>query len=233
MDSLLLVEDEPDTCAWLAAQVQSSFPEMTLQCCASVREAMAWLSGHRPSVALVDLNLPDGSGLTVIRRAASLQPPCDVLVLSIFGDEQNVLAALDAGASGYLLKDGSENHLREHLACLRQGGSPLSPGIARTLIRRYRTQGPVSSPAPTTPAVPTPAKAEAPQPALSTREVDVLTGVAKGFSYGEVGEMLGMSTNTVRTHIRHIYDKLSVNSRTEALMEYNRRQSAQGLPPIC
>jgi DNA-binding NarL/FixJ family response regulator len=229
MNSILLVEDEPDTRQWLARQLSDSFPEVMLHSCACLQEALHWMASHRADVVLTDLNLPDGSGLEVIRCAMRWQPPSDVLVLSMFGDERHVLAALDAGANGYLLKDGSESHLREHLACLKQGGSPLSPSIARTLIRRHQGLGP-SSAQPAQPEGDTDQAAVL--PTLSAREVDVLTGVAKGFSYGEVADMLGMSTNTVRTHIRHIYDKLSVNSRSEALLEYNRRRSAQGLPPI-
>jgi DNA-binding NarL/FixJ family response regulator len=229
MNSILLVEDDPDTRRWLAQQLSDSFPGVKLHCCASLQEALRWMASQRADVVLTDLNLPDGSGLEVIRCAMQWQPPSDVLVLSMFGDERHVLAALDAGANGYLLKDGSESHLREHLACLKQGGSPLSPSIARTLIRRHQGLGPVNAPPARQLADNDPAPAT---PTLSAREVEVLTGVAKGFGYGEVADMLGMSTNTVRTHIRHIYDKLSVNSRSEALLEYNRRRSAQGLPPI-
>ena len=140
-------------------------------------------------------------------------------MLSIFGDERNVLAAIDAGASGYILKDGNLDAIRDHLDCLRTGGAPLSPRIARTLIRRTRKDcGPVA--APQAPAL------------LSERELEVLTGIGKGFSYAEVADALKITTNTVRTHVRKIYEKLAVNSRMEAVYEYNRRMAQQGLPPI-
>jgi DNA-binding NarL/FixJ family response regulator len=234
MDTLLLVEDDVPTQMWLRSMLLNGSTVGAVVVCTSVREATGWLCDHQPDIVLTDLGLPDGSGLEVIRLVVGLYPRCEVLVLSMFGDESNVVAAIDAGAGGYLLKDGSIDNIREHLASLREGGSPLSPSIARTLINRHRQTSHqmgadaqakavgLMTPTPTTVC-----------PALSEREVEVLTGVAKGFSYMEVGQMLGMSTNTVRTHIRRLYEKLSVNSRSEALMEYNRHRSAQGLPPIC
>lgn len=208
---VLLVEDDVPTRQWLAAEIAHEPDLVVSLACGSVREAMDWLrAGNTPAVVLTDLGLSDGSGLQVIEFAAKL-PHCDVLVLSIFGDEANVLAAIDAGASGYLLKDGSVPAISEHLRCLRSGGSPLSPRIARTLIRRTRV---ASAPQ---------GEAIAETDLLTSRERDVLTGIGKGFSYAEVATMLDISTNTVRTHVRHIYEKLAVNSGLEALYEYNRR----------
>lgn len=219
MDQLLLVEDDVSTRQWLA-EMLSSASDMKVACsCGTVREALEWLrSGQATDMVLTDLGLPDGSGLEVIREACK-QPGREVLVLSIFGDEKNVLSAIDAGAGGYLLKDGSLDLIREHLNCLRSGGSPLSPRIARTLIRRTRE----TSPGPLV---------ESGAAILSDREIDVLTGVGKGFSYAEVADALKITTNTVRTHVRKIYEKLAVNSRAEALYEYNRRMVEQGRLPI-
>ena len=219
MDQLLLVEDDLPTRRWLEEVIASAGDPALAYACGTVQEALAWLrSGQHTDLVLTDLGLPDGSGLDVIREACKT-PGREVLVLSIFGDEQNVLAAIDAGAGGYVLKDGSLNTIGEHLHCLRSGGSPLSPKIARTLIRRTRaatSQNPNASES----------------SVLSDRELDVLTGIGKGFSYAEVAEMLKISTNTIRTHVRKIYEKLSVNSRTEALYEYNRRMTEQGRSPI-
>jgi DNA-binding NarL/FixJ family response regulator len=190
--------------------------------CESVAEALAWLSGREADFALVDLGLPDGSGLEVIRELVARHRGCEVLVLSIFGDEANVLAAIAAGAGGYLLKDGELGSFGDHLSCLRTGGSPLSPRIARTLIQLHRAPPSAATAAVTAPA----------PPLLSDRELEVLTGIAKGFSYGEVATSLGVSTNTVRTHIRHLYEKLSVNSRSEAVYEYNRMMRELGLSQL-
>jgi DNA-binding NarL/FixJ family response regulator len=221
MDQVLLVEDDIPTREWLAGELSTGVEPQQVFACGTVREALAWLrSGERTDVVLTDLGLPDGSGLEVIREAVRT-PGREVLVLSIFGDETNVLSAIDAGAGGYLLKDVSLSSIREHLQCLRSGGSPLSPRIARTLIRRARSASPevvaMSNDAPEV---------------LSARERDVLTGIGKGFSYTEVADSLGITTNTVRTHVRRIYEKLSVNSRLEALYEYNRRMTEQGRPVI-
>lgn len=246
MDQVLLVEDDTATRDWLAALLAGECGVQVAMACGTVAEALAWLKTNPVvDIVLTDLGLPDGSGLEVIREA-SRRTRCDVLVLSIFGDESNVLAAIDAGASGYLLKDGSLDSIREHLASLKNGGSPLSPRIARTLIRRTRAlQDPTGNPA-TGPGV---APAVGPQtgtPAgtqrsddlqggsspLSERELQVLIGVSKGFSYLEVAGSLGVSTNTIRTHVRRIYEKLAVNSRAEALYEYNRRRAELGQPPL-
>lgn len=224
MDQVLLVEDDVPTRDWLAGLLQSGQAgPLALACaCGTVAEALAWLDGGcAADIVLTDLGLPDGSGLAVI--AAAARRGAEVLVLSIFGDEAHVLAAIDAGASGYLLKDGSLDAMREHLQCLKSGGSPLSPRIARTLIRRTRSLSPTAA---------APAPDDGAAPLLSERELDVLTGIGKGFSYAEVADTLRITTNTVRTHVRRIYDKLAVNSRTEALYEYNRRMAEQGRPPI-
>lgn len=226
---LLLVEDDPATHTWLREALLASGSAREVVGCHTRAQALDWLKQHPTQLVLTDLGLPDGSGLDVIRAAVTLHPGCEVLVLTVFGDEANVLAALDAGAGGYLLKDGQTDSLRDHLQCLREGGSPLSPSIARTLINRHRQQGRPSEPPTRLDTAPT----SLPDgPRLTERELDVLTGVAKGFTYAEVGQMLGLTTNTVRTHIRSLYDKLSVNSRAEALYEYNRQRAAAGLPPL-
>jgi len=221
MDQVLLVEDDIPTREWLGEVLSASGEPQLAYACGTVIEALDWLRSGRPAdIVLTDLGLPDGSGLDVIREAVR-QPGREVLVLSIFGDEANVLAAIDAGAGGYLLKDGSLDSIRDHLQCLRSGGSPLSPRIARTLIRRTRTD-PEPGPTPV---------ASGPE-LLSEREREVLTGIGKGFSYAEVADAIKITTNTVRIHVRRIYEKLSVNSRVEALYEYNRRMTEQGRPTI-
>ena len=216
-ERILIVEDDPATLGWLLAEL-GAVAGVQASGCASVAEARRWLEQHTPHIVLTDLGLPDGSGIEVIGLALRLHPQCEVLVISIFGDDIHVLSAIEAGASGYLLKDSSLEHLGEQLQHLRDGGSPLSPQIARTLIRRQRPR-----PAP---------QGDDGLGMLTERELEVLTFIAKGFSYQEGAAMLGVSANTVRTHVKRIYQKLAVNSRTEAVYEYNLRQSARGLPPL-
>jgi DNA-binding NarL/FixJ family response regulator len=230
---LLLIEDDPLTVERLCALLALD-PDVRLAAIVStLHDALEWLGRHSADVVLVDLGLPDGSGLDAIRFAAARYPRCDILVISVFGDADHVVAAVEAGATGYLLKDGSLEHLGEHLAHLRLGGSPLSPRIARLLIRRQA--GLAATPAcgwrNEVASRPTRAPAAGCAP-LSVRELDVLTGIAKGFSYGEVAQALGISPNTVRTHVRRIYEKLAVNSGAEAVYEYNQWQAARGRPPL-
>jgi DNA-binding NarL/FixJ family response regulator len=222
MEQILLVEDDVATANWLAALLTTLPGTQPPTICTTAQAALDWLEQHRPDIVLADLGLPDRPGIDVIRAATERYPECDVLVITVFGDEAHVMAALAAGASGYLVKDASLTNIHEHLAHLRNGGSPMTPRIARMLIRQY--QGKQASPA------------EAPAPGqrhdLSSREIEVLTGIAKGFSYIEVATALAVSTNTVRTHIKRIYQKLSVNSRSEAVYEYNQLQSQRGQPPL-
>ena len=224
VERILVVEDDPSTLGWLLAEL-AALPGVQASGCADVAEARRWLEANTPHIVLTDLGLPDGSGIEVIGHALRLHPQCEVLVISIFGDDTHVVAAIEAGARGYLLKDSSLAPLGGQLQHLRDGGSPLSPQIARTLIRRQR-------PTPARADVDTGAADSAGRTVLTEREFEVLTFIAKGFSYHEGAAMLGVSTNTVRTHVKRIYQKLAVNSRSEAVYEYNLRQSSHGLPPL-
>jgi DNA-binding NarL/FixJ family response regulator len=221
-DRILLVEDDAAARGWLHEQLRA-LPHTEVITCCCVGEALHWLEHNAPDIVLTDLSLPDGSGLEVIAKTRARHPLSEVLVITVFGDETHVLAAIEAGAGGYLLKDSGLNALGDHLMHLRSGGSPLSPRIARLLIQRHQ---PVQ-----TPAAP-PATAPDADALLTPRELEVLTGIAKGFSYAELAELLSVSTNTVRTYIKRIYQRLSVNSRSEAVYEYNQILAAQGRPPL-
>jgi DNA-binding NarL/FixJ family response regulator len=222
MEKILLVEDDVATASWLAGLLTTLPGTQPPAICSTAQAALDWLDRHRPDVVLADLGLPDRPGTDVIRAATERYPECDVLVITVFGDEAHVMAALAAGASGYLVKDASLTNMRDHLAHLRNGGSPMTPRIARMLIRQYQGK----------PASPPTALLSGQGADLSVRETEVLTGIAKGFSYTEVATALAVSTNTVRTHIKRIYQKLSVNSRSEAVYEYNQLQSQRGQPPL-
>ena len=171
-------------------------------------ELLAWFAGNPVDVLLVDLGLPDCSGLEVIRRCRDMQPACAMMVLTIFGDEVNMLSAFEAGASGYLLKDGTEADLATHILSLHAGGSPMSPTIARQLLVRWQGR-PAAQP------VAAPTENEA----LSPRESEVLALIARGFTYTEVAERLGILLSTVQSHVRNIYGKLDVHNKAEAVFE--------------
>ena len=152
---------------------------------------------------LVDLGLPDGEGTTLIAAAAKMEPRPEVLVISSLGDETHVVRALEAGASGYLLKDESPEAIGIAAQRVLDGEAPISPAIAVHLLKRFRPQIPVSN-------LPNP---------LSEREVDILKLIAKGLRHDEVAETLGLRYSTVVSYVRDIYRKLAVHSRTEALFE--------------
>lgn len=152
---------------------------------------------------LVDLQLPDGSGANFISEAASWQPRPRIIVISALGDERNVLSAIEAGADGYLLKDVDAQQIVPMLSALMQGEAPISPAIARHLLKRFRREP----------------SAEASAPVLSGREKEVLELVARGLSFAEVAQQLSVAVSTVNTHVKHIYNKLDVNSRSEAVFE--------------
>jgi len=170
---------------------------------ADLAPGLKLLREHRPDVLLVDLGLPSGSGVELIRYANDHLPDTDVMVVSVFGDEPHVMASLEAGATGYLLKDAQAADLTEQIRSLRQGGSPISPVIARQLLLRLTPQtGPVVADA-----------------LLSPQERQVLQLSAKGFSFEEIARMLGVSRHTVMTYVKRSYRKLQVHSKTEAIYE--------------
>lgn len=208
-----IVEDDADTRELLARSVrQQDWLELTASYDTG-GAALAGLESKAPDVLLVDLGLPDRSGLEVVRFAADRHPDCRVLVITMFGDEANVLAALEAGASGYLLKGSLSRDITIDIRDIRDGGSPLSPVIARQVLRRLQRLSPERPAAPETDA----------GTALSERETEILNAIARGFSYAETAAILGVAVGTVHTHLKRIYGKLAVHSKTEAVFEANRR----------
>ena len=204
---VLLVEDDDATRERLAHIVNDHPRLAVIDAVATCAAARAAFAAGFPDVLLVDLDLPDGNGTDLIREIKRAHPPTEAMVITVFGDERHVIAAIEAGASGYLLKDGSSEYIGEAILQMLAGGSPISASIARHVLRRF--QAPAR--APIAPDI------ECPE--LTAREHEVLELVAKGFSYTEIGATLGMSVNTVTSHIKHIYRKLSVRSRGEAVFE--------------
>jgi len=204
---VLLVEDDPNTRDRLTAAV-NAHPQLTVTAAVGTcLEAQAELKKGFPDVLLSDLGLPDGNGLDLLRFVSTHHPQTESMVITVFGDEKNVLAAIEAGASGYLLKDGNSDYIGQSIMQMLAGGSPISASIARHLLKRFQ---PVST---------GPAESPHPCPTMTGREQAVLELVAKGFSYVEIAKALDMSVHTVTSHIKHIYRKLAVNSRSEAVFE--------------
>ena len=178
-------------------------------------QGLAMLEEKPADVLLVDLGLPDGSGIDVIRAAQIKWPGCGVMVSTTFGDEAHVLQSIEAGATGYLLKDSSGQRIVEEIRHLYGGGSPISPLIARQILMRFRADH-----------LPMPnvgGKTMRARPALSAREKEVLELFTKGFSYDEIAGLMQISRHTVRTFVRRIYAKLEVNSKAEAIFEAHSR----------
>jgi DNA-binding NarL/FixJ family response regulator len=175
----------------------------------TVAEALMALRGAKIDLLVCDLGLPDGSGLDVIREATAAQSGCAILVVTVFGDEEHVVKAIEAGAGGYLLKDSTNAELLAAARDLVAGGSPISPMVARLVLNRMRGQS--DKPVVADPDV-----------ALTEREAQILSYVAKGFSFADICGLLEITANTVKTHINRIYRKLAVNSRSQAVYEASR-----------
>jgi len=203
--SVLLVEDDAPTRQRLARAIEADATLRLAGAAGTRAEGLAGLTSLRPDILLTDLDLPDGSGIELIRAARALDPAPLPMVITVFGDEKHVVAAIEAGALGYLLKDGTQDYIARSLHELVAGGSPISPPIARHLMLRMRP--------------PPPAESSEDAPHLSEREREVLGAIVKGFSYAEIATLLGVTTHTVATHVRRIYHKLAVHSRSEAVYE--------------
>jgi DNA-binding NarL/FixJ family response regulator len=218
---VLVVEDDPDMREFFAASVSRCAELELAASLGTVTDARDWLNQTTDpiDVLLTDLGLPDGSGLEVIRLALRLHPQCEPLVISMFGDEDNVLASIEAGALGYIQKDSTPDDIARTILDMRAGASPISPMIARRVLSKYRSQ--LADPA-SSRVRPTAPEAATARPLLSPREQDVLALIARGFSYSEVARLQAVTVHTIRTHIKNLYAKLSVHSKTEAVFEATR-----------
>ncbi|MFZ6744433.1 response regulator [Undibacterium sp. JH2W] len=212
-----IVEDDPDFRDALCRVIQAA-PDMRLTGLADTRvHGLSMLQDSPADVLLVDLGLPDGSGIDVIRVATLLWPSCSVMVSTNFGDETHVIRSIEAGAVGYLLKDSSPDRMTDEIRSLASGGSPISPIIARQILARFRQNSPsVPSSAGNVDALKKTADLVA---VLSPREKEVLDFITKGFTAHEIAKLMQLSHFTVRTFVRRIYSKLKVTSKTEAIYE--------------
>src|SRR5258708_4324410 len=155
-------------------------------------------------VVLRDIRLPNMSGVDCTRRLKELCPSVQILILTVYEDNDRIFGALKAGASGYLLKRADPANILLAIQEVKQGGSPMSSQIARRVVQSFRE------------APRDPLKDEK----LSQREEEILQQLAKGYSTKEIADCCSISVNTVRTHLQHIYEKLHVRSRTEAVLKY-------------
>ena len=218
--TVLIVEDEPEFMRRFSNAVLGDAALSLVAAVSSGQAGLAMLDLQAPDVLLVDLGLPDIDGTRLIAHAAEHHPGCDVLVVTMFADDDHVVAAIAAGASGYLLKDASAERIAASIHELRAGGAPISPGIARRVLDRFRLQSRPRSgqPAFRAPATPDVAALAEASP-LTARETELLRMVAKGFTFDTIGSLLEISPHTVVAHVKKIYRKLAVHSRSEAVYE--------------
>lgn len=201
---------------YFAASVERSPALHLIGSVGTVAQALTVLgsAGERVDVLLVDLGLPDGSGLEVIRHARQHHPDCEAMVISMFGDEQNVISSIEAGALGYIHKDAAPSDIALTIMEMKSGASPISPMIARKVLAKY-----ASSAAPSNVPVIDETLAGG---TLTRREMEVLNLIARGFSYIEIAKLENRSVHTVQAHVKKIYSKLSVHSKIEAVYEATR-----------
>jgi len=209
MKSILLLEDLAEIRAWLSDLVSQVFPQAQLMECARVQHALDFIAREKFDLALVDLGLPDGSGVKVVERLRDQQPEAQTVVVTIHDDDEHLFPALQAGAYGYILKEQPREQIVEQLQRISQGEPPLSPSIARRMISHFKR-------------APQPAPADLPKVSLTERETEVLLRVAKGFTLPEIGVQLGLSRHTIADYVKQIYRKLNISSRAEAALEAQR-----------
>lgn len=207
MIGVVLVEDDPRFRDSVRSALAQTGDLLLRAEAMTLAEGLALLSGPPADVLLADLGLPDGSGIEMIRAARQAWPDCAIMVATLFGDEERVFASLEAGATGYLLKDALASGIVAEIRSLHAGGSPISPLIARRLLRHFQP-----------PAAPRPA----PDIELSAREQQVLELITRGYSVAEIAEHLPVSPWTVQTYVRRVYEKLGVRSKAAAVNAAHR-----------
>ena len=199
MPRALIVEDIADVRVWLSGVVVGACPGATVDVAANAAEARYRLARQSYDLALVDLGLPDGSGMDVVRAIKGQTPETLAIVATINGDDASIVGALAAGADGYLLKDQPADILTRQIRQALAGVPALSPAIARRIMQHFCQTGPAAE-----------------EPALTGREADVLSHIGRGLRNAEVAETLGIAEATVAGHIKAVYRKLGIGSRAEA-----------------
>jgi DNA-binding NarL/FixJ family response regulator len=215
MKNILLLEDLPEIRAWLRVLVLQVFPGAVVSEAARIHDALQLVEAQRFDLAMVDLGLPDGSGVKVVRALRDRQPEAQSVVVTIHDDDDHLFPALQAGAYGYLLKEQPRDQLMDQLQRISQGEPPLSPSIARRMISYFSAQA-------NRPPYPPTVDHLMPNVQLTEREREVLLRVAKGFTLPEIGVQLSLSRHTIADYVKQIYRKLNVSSRAEAALEAQR-----------
>ena len=200
-----VVEDDEGVRESLAALLNDAEGFQCVSSHASAEDAIAQIPQKKPDVVLMDINLPAMSGIDCVRKLKELAPQTQIMMLTMYEDGEQIFNSLAAGASGYLLKRTPTAKLLEAIEEVQRGASPMSGKIARVVVQYFQQKSQPATPESQT---------------LSKREQEILDLLAKGFRYKEIADSLSISFDTVRSHLRNIYDKLHVSSRTEAVVKY-------------
>ncbi len=174
----------------------------------SAEEALEALPGVKPDVVLMDIRLPKMSGIECVARLKEMMPSVQIVIVTVYEDSEKIFRALRSGASGYLVKSGPPEKLLEAIQDVTVGGSPMSPHIARKVVQHFLLLGPTARE----------------DDRLSPREREVLDMLAAGYIYKEIGEKLNIATETVRTNVKHICQKMQVKNKMEALAKHMRQK---------
>ncbi len=204
-----IVEDDAGIRESLATLINGASKLRCVSSHPNAEEALRDIPLKKPDVVLMDINLPRMNGIECVQRLKGLLPQLQVLMLTVFEDEDQLFKSLKAGANGYLLKRTKPAQLLEAIEEVHRGASPMSGKIARIMVQYFQQKSLQQK---------SPASTDSVE--LSKREQEILDLLAKGFRYKEIADTLGISFDTVRSHLRNIYEKLHVSSRTEAVVKY-------------
>jgi len=204
--SVSIVDDEKMLCKSIATFLDGSAGFRCLSIYGSAEAALKHLPLDRPDVVLMDINMAGMDGIECAKQLKILAPQIQIMMLTVYEDTERIFKALAAGATGYLLKRLEPDELLQAVRDVHAGGSPMSNSIARKVVASFQQVD---------------ATGKKPN-LLSSREQAVLDCLAQGLAYKQIGDQLGISINTIRSHLRHIYEKLHVQSRTEAVAKYLR-----------
>ena len=218
MNSVLIVEDLPEIREWLGEMARTAFPAIQVTAASRLSEALGCIQQGVFELALIDLGLPDGSGIDVVGALRRHQPKALPVVVTIYDDDDHLFPALQAGAFGYLLKEQPQETLVAQLLRMTKGEPPLSPPIARRVLAHFASANHRR--------VDLVRQLEE-EVSLTDRETEVLQRVAKGYTLPEIALQFGLSKHTIADYIKQVYRKLNVSSRAEAALEAARRGLVQ------
>jgi DNA-binding NarL/FixJ family response regulator len=204
MKRVAIVEDDEGLREQLARVLKTASDVKCVGAYASAEEALESLPAVKPDIVLMDIRLPNMSGIECVARLKEIMPSVQIIIVTVYEDSEKIFRALRSGASGYLVKSGPPEKLLEAIQDVTVGGSPMSPHIARKVVQHFRLLGPTAGE----------------EERLSVREREVLDLLAAGYIYKEIGEKLKIATETVRTNVKHICQKMQVKNKMEALAKH-------------